>query len=168
MRKFFGYTAAPKDPKQRAMYFSQQFLEFILLPKADEKVKRENLSMHIRDYFLNEANATTFDFSPEEAAKVSLRRLKDFQGYSPLEFFTLYDHFNNGQPLQNKRLAKLQTSDIQKYKHLRVLLLSIRYIEGCLRKLRDLFYSSAGRTEIEGTNREFIKCVQLLGLLGKV
>jgi len=168
VREYFGYRAAPRDPQQRAMYFSQQFLEFILLPKADEKVKKENLSMYIRDYFLNEANLDTFDFSPEEAAKVSLRRLKDFQGYTPLEFFTLYDHFNNGQPLRNKRLAKLQTSDIQKYEHLRVLLLSIRYMEGCLRKLRDLFYSSAGRTEIEGTNREFIKCVQLLGLLGRV
>jgi len=168
VRSFFRYHEAPEDPQQRAMFFSQRFLEFILLPKADEKVKRENLSIYIRDYFTTEANVITADFSPEEAAKVAMRRLKDLQGYSPIEFFTLYDHFNNGQRLRYKRLAKLQTADVQKYEHLRVLFLSLRYIEGCLRKLRELFYTSAGQTEIEGTNREFIKCVHLLGLLGRL
>jgi len=80
----------------------------------------------------------------------------------------VYDHFVNGQIFRSKRLSKLQSTDIEKYEHLRILILSLRYIEGCLRALRELFYTSAGQTEIEGTNREFIKCVYLLGLLGKV
>jgi len=45
-------------------------------------------------------------------------------------------------------------------------MLCIRYIEGCLRNLRSIFYAGAGQTEIEGTNREFIKSVYLLSLLG--
>ena len=40
-------------------------------------------------------------------------------------------------------------------------------MEGCLRTLRVQFYTSAGQTEIEGTNREFIKAVHLLDLIGK-
>ena len=165
-RFYFYHENMPQDPTKRAMYFSQQFLEFILLPKADEKVKRENLQNHIRNYFQNYSSNSSINFGPEEAAKVALRRLKDFQGYSPAEFFDLYDHFINGQNLNSKRLAQLQLSDVKKYEHLRILILSLRYIEGCLRELRELFYTTAGQTEIEGTNREFIKCVYLLGLLG--
>ena len=168
VRSYFFHRSAPKDPNEKAMYFSQQFLEFILLPKADEKIKRENLQNHIRNYFENYSSNPSMDFGPEEAAKVTLRRMKDFQGYSPAEFFDLYDHFINGQSFNSRRLSKLQSSDIEKYEHLRVLILSIRYMEGCLRELRELFYTTAGQTEIEGTNREFIKCVYLLGLLGKM
>ncbi len=167
-RRYFSYFSAPKDPNEKAMYYAQQFIEFILLPKADEQIKRENLQTHIQNYFTNYANFSNVDFSPEEAAKVALRRIKDFQGYSAHEFFDLYDHFVNNRSLKSRRLSKLQQSDVIKYEQLRVLILSLRYIEGCLRELRELFYSSAGQTEIEGTNREFIKCVYLLGLIGKL
>jgi len=44
----------------------------------------------------------------------------------------------------------------------------INYLEGALRTLREEFYATAGQTEIEGTNREFIKCVYLMGLLGRL
>lgn len=168
VRDYFFYKDAPDNPKDKAVYFAQQFLEFILLPKADEKVKRENLQNHIRDFFNNYSSAEKINFGPEEAAKVALRRLKDFQAYSPKEFFDLYDHFINGKAIRSKKLGRLQSTDIEKYEHLRVLFLAIRYIEGCLRELRTLFYTTAGQTEVEGTNREFIKCVQLLGLLGKM
>ncbi len=168
VREYFFYKDAPEQPAQKAVYFAQQFLEFILLPKADEKVKRENLQTHIRDFFNNYPSNNEFNFGPEEAAKVALRRLKDFQGYSPKEFFDLYDHFINEKSLNSKRLARLQSTDIEKYEHLKVLFLTIRYIEGCLRELRELFYTTAGQTEVEGTNREFIKCVYLLGLMGKM
>lgn len=111
---------------------------------------------------------SSIHFGPEEAAKVALRRMKDFQGYSPAEFFDLYDHFVNGQNLNSRRLATLRSSDVEKYEHLQVLVLSLRYMDGCLRELRELFYTSADQTEIEGTNRGFIKGVYLLGLLGKM
>lgn len=165
---YFKQDAAPEDANERAMYYSQQFLEFILLPKADEKIKRENLRNHIRNYFENILTDSQINYSPEEAAKVALRRVKDFQGYSPGEFFELYDHFVNGENLLTRRLKQLQSADVEKYEHLRILILSIRYIEGCLRELRELFYSTAGQTEVEGTNREFIKCVYLLELIGKI
>ncbi len=168
VREFFFYNDAPKDPVERASYFAQQLLEFILLPKADEKIKRENLQNHIQTYFESITHSSELNFGPEEAAKIALRRIKDFQGYSPAEFFDLYDHFINGQKLISKRLSKLQSADVEKYEHLRILVLSLRFIEGCLRELRILFNSTAGQSEIEGTNREFIKCVYLMGLLGKI
>ncbi len=167
VREYFAYNSAPDDPKAKAKYFSKQFLEFMLLPKADEKIKRDNLGNYIKSYFNEEADLRTSELNPEEAVKVAYKRIKDFQGYSIEEFFDLYDHFNNGQNLRSARLGIMQSTDVEKYEHFRILFLSIRYIEGCLRKLRTLFYSSAGQTEIEGTNREFIKCVYLLGLMGK-
>lgn len=106
--------------------------------------------------------------SPEEALKVSLKRLKDFQGYTPKEFYDLYDHYVNGQKLRTRRLITMKTIDNDRYQHLKVIILCIGHIESCLRYLRDIFYTSAGQTEIEGTNREFIKCVYLLGLIGKM
>ncbi|MFT7120847.1 MAG: hypothetical protein ACJAZ9_001024 [Neolewinella sp.] len=42
----------------------------------------------------------------------------------------------------------------------------LKHLEGCLRHLREQFYSSAGQTEIEGTNREFINAVYLMGMVG--
>ncbi len=62
----------------------------------------------------------------------------------------------------------MKTSDVTKYDQLKVQILIIRSMEGCLRELRKLFYQSAGQTEIEGTNREFIKCVHLMELMGKM
>lgn len=167
IRQYFAYTDAPDDVSKRAAYFAQQFLEFSLLPKTDEKVKRDNLQSYIREYFQSpDVLESIEDFSPEEAAKVALRRLKAFQGYTVKEFFDLYDHFVNGQHLRTRRLASLQTSDVERYQYLHFLILSLRYLEGSLRRLRIQFYRTAGQTEIEGTNREFIKCVHLLELLG--
>ena len=168
VRHHFGYYNAPENPQAKAMYYSKKFLEFTLLPKMDEQVKRENLQNHLREFFIDtEAFQPEKVFSPEEATKIALRRLKDFQGYSAKEFFDLYDHFANGQNLRSQRLARLQSDDIEKYEQLKILILCLRYLEGALRRLREKFYSSAGQTEIEGTNREFIKCVYLMGLMGK-
>ncbi|WP_020568866.1 P-loop NTPase family protein [Neolewinella persica] len=164
-RNYFGYRELSEDPKTRARELARKFLDFLLLPKADEKVKRDNLRHQIDAFFRGEASPETI-FGPEEAAKVALRRLRDFQGYSPANFFDLYDHFVNNQPLRGARLAKLQTTDVQQYEHLRVMVLALHALEGCLRHLREQFYSSAGQTEIEGTNREFIGAVYLLGLVG--
>jgi hypothetical protein len=167
IRNYFGYNNAPEDIKKRAAYFSQQFLEFSLLPKTDEKVKRDNLRNYIREYFQSpDVIDAIEEFSPEEAAKIALRRLKAFQGYDVKAFFDLYDHFVNGQHLRTRKLAALQTSDVERYEYLHFLVLCLRYMEGSLRRLRIQFYRSAGQTEIEGTNREFIKCVGLLELLG--
>ncbi len=169
VRNYFNYEDAPKDPEEKAIYFSKQFLAFTLLPKTDEAIKRQNLQNNIEIFFQkpNEANDGK-EYSPEEAAKVALRRIKDLQGYSATEFFDLYDHFVNLQNIRHKRIAQLQSSDIETYNQLKSLILSLRYLEGCLRHLREKFYSTAGQTEIEGTNREFIKCVYLLGLIGKL
>lgn len=168
VRKHFMYHLAPKRPEDKAVYFSKQFLEFILLPKADEHVKRTNLTNYINEYFAKEQPKKETSLSPEEAVKVSMRRLPDFQGYTPVEFYDLYDHFVNGQKLRTKRLAAMKTRDNDLYEHYKVLILSIAHVEGCLRSLREVFYTSAGQTEIEGTNREFIKCIYLLGLMGKM
>ncbi len=167
-RSYFNCDQAPGGAEQKATYYSQQFLDFILLPKADEKIKRATIQKHVQEYFINGGNLSGEAFGPEESAKVALRRLKDFQGYTPLEFFDLYDHFTNEQALRSSRLAQLQSGDVEKYEQLRILTLALCNIEGCLRSLRELFHASAGQTEIEGTNREFIKCVHLLGLLGKL
>ena len=140
-----------------------------MLPKADESIKRTNLKSYIHEYFQNvDQSSELKKFSPEEAAKVALRRLKDFQGYSASEFYDLYNHFVNEQNLKIKKLIRLQSDDPKRYEQLKCLMLSLRFTEGCLRHLRQKFYSSAGQTEIEGTNREFIKCVYLLGLLGSL
>jgi len=168
VRQYFLYDQAPIKPGNKAVYFSKQFLEFILLPKADEQVKRNNLSNYINEYFDKDITQDTSSVSPEEALKVCMKRLKDFQGYTAKEFYDLYDHFINGQRLRTKRLKSMKTRDNDLYKHLEVLILCIGHIEACLRSLRDIFYSSAGQTEIEGTNREYIKCVYLLGLTGKM
>ena len=169
VRTYFNYEKAPKDPEGKAIHFSKQFLEFTLLPKTDEAIKRQNLQNNIEEFFQrpNELKDGK-EFSPEEAAKVALRRIKDLQGYSALEFFDLYDHFVNQQNIRHKRIAQLQSADIETYNQLKSLILSLRYLEGCLRNLRKKFYNTAGQTEIEGTNREFIKCVYLLGLVGKL
>ncbi len=164
-RKYFAVNSLPEAPQARAGALARKVLEFLLLPKADEKVKRDNLRHQISTYFQRDHTAQRQVFGPEEAAKVALRRLRDFQGYSPAQFFDLYDHFINGQPLRLSRLAKLQTADVTQYEHLRILLLALHAVEGCLRHLRDQFYSSAGQTEIEGTNREFIGAAYLLGML---
>lgn len=165
-QSFFELRSAPADPDQKARYLSEKFLKFLLLPKADEKVKRDNLRHQISQYFQYEQRSVERAvLGPEEAAKVALRRLRDFQGYTAHNFFDLYDHFINGEPLRSARLAKLQTTDVKQYEHLRILILCLRYLEGALRDLRERFYSSAGQTEIEGTNREFINAVHLLGMV---
>lgn len=168
VRYYFNYSSSPISPEEKAIYFAEQFISFILLPKADENIKRENLGNFIQDYFINDANIKSDTFSPEEAVKVALRRLKELQGYNPSEFFDLYDHYVNEKHIRTYKISMLQSSDIDRYEHLKVIFLCLKHIEGCLRKLREVFYSSAGQTEIEGTNREFIKCVYLLGLIGKM
>ena len=167
-RKYFMYKQAPKEAENKAVYFAQQFLEFTLLPKADEQVKRTNLSNYINDYFDQNVLKDNGAISPEEAIKVAMKRLKDFQAYTPVEFYDLYDHFINGQKLRTRRLSTMKTLDNDLYEHIKVLILCIGHIEACLRNLREVFYTSAGQTEIEGTNREFIKCVYLLGLMGRM
>jgi hypothetical protein len=171
-REYFNYFETPTDSQEKAKFFAKQFLEFILLPKADEKIKRENLSKYIVDYFSSNSNLGKLRkndlYSPEEAIKIAFKRVKDFRSFNVKEFYDLYNHFSNGRALRSKRLQKMKTSDITKYNQLKVQILIIRYLEGCLRELRKLFYSSAGQTEIEGTNREFIKCVHLLELMGKM
>jgi hypothetical protein len=173
VRSYFRYGDAPVDAVEKAYYFVPQFVNFIMLPKADEKVKRENLRNHIDEYFKEVGTGTVEDafeteYSPEEAAKVALRRMKDFQGYSAREFYDLYDHFVNRQNLRSRRFIDMQTSDVERYEHLKTVVFSLRLMEGCLRSLRRQFYSTAGQTELEGTNREFIKMVYLLGLMGRV
>ena len=168
VRDYFEIHLAPEKAEEKAAYISQQLVEFMLLPKADEKIKRDNLQNYIQEYYLNETEEPSKNYNPEEAVKVVLKRLTELQGYTPLEFFDFYDHFVNGRSLRNYKLSKLQSTDPQRYKQLKVIFLCIRYTEGCLRKLRSIFYSSAGQSEIEGTNREFIKCMHLLGLMGKL
>lgn len=168
VRGYFNASFAPEKPEARARYYAQQFLEFILLPKADETIKRTNLQKSIRGYFQSLSSGVGTVANPEEAAKVALRRLKDLQGYSVLEFFDWYDHFVNQRPLRSKKLSALQSADIERYIQLKIQFLIIYYLEGALRLLREQFYTTAGQTEIEGTNREFIKGVYLLGLLGRV
>jgi len=102
---YFNYHEAPSKAEDKAKFFSKQFLEFILLPKADEAIKRDNLAKYIIDYFAKGntltkgARSQDRYFSPEEAIKIAYK---------------------------------------------------------------------SGQTEIEGTNREFIKCVHLLELMGKM
>lgn len=109
-----------------------------------------------------------FYSAPEEAAKVAFRRLTIFRNINVKEFFDLYNHFCNNAVLSTKRLSRLKTSDVEMYEEYKVNFLVLRYLEGCLRNLREMFYSSAGQTEIEGTNREFIRCVSLIELIGKL
>ena len=155
------------DPELQARTLSQRLLNFLLLPKADDRVKRDRLSKEINVFFTGGRPAASV-FSPEEAAKVALRRVKDLQGFSAAQFFDLYDHFVNGKPPRSPVFAAMQTKDAGRYRHLRVVFLSLYYLEGCLRHVRELFQRSAGQSEIEGTNREFIGAVYLLGLLGQL
>ncbi len=174
VRYYFRQSEAPGGAEDKARYYARQFLQFILLPKADEKIKRENLRTHLDEYFEaathpgGGGDVFETEYSPEEAAKVALRRLKDFQGYTAREFYDLYDHFINKQNLRSRRFIELQSADVEKYEQLKMQIHCIRFIEGCLRSLRQQFYSTGGQTEVEGTNREFIKSVYLLGLLGWV
>ena len=167
-RKHFMYDLAPKDPVYKAKYISKLLLEFILLPKADERIKRNNLANHINQYFDKDITREEEAISPEEAIKVALKRLKVFQGFEAIEFYDLFDHFINGSTLRTKRFSSMMVRDNDLYEHLRVLILCIGHIEACLRTLREIFITSAGQSEIEGTNREFIKCIHLLGLLGEM
>ena len=169
VREYFYYYQAPADIKSKAVFFSKQILKFILLPKTDDKIKKESLEAQIDEYFFEIAEQDLQDtFSPEEATKIALRRLKDLQGYSAKEFFDLYDHFVNGESFRLSSLTTLQYLNNVRYKQLNILFLCIRFLEGALRNLREKFYSSVGQTEIEGTNREFIKGIFLLDLLGKL
>ncbi|MEL6986547.1 MAG: AAA family ATPase, partial [Bacteroidota bacterium] len=170
MSKYFDIHNAPEDAKGKALYLSRQFLSFLVLPKTDDQIKRQNLSNYIDAYFNNLSNLENANmlYSPEEATKVALRRMKIFQGYSPKEFFEIYNHFINAMSLKTSKIRKLQSSNVDKYEYLRTVTLCLRYIEGCLRHLREQFYATAGQSEIEGTNREFIKAVHLLDLIGKV
>jgi len=166
VRDYFRIDKAPKAIDKKAAFIAQQLIEFTLLPKADEEIKRDNLQNYIQEYFLYDINEPSKNYNPEEAVKIALKRLPDIQGYSPKAFFDLYDHFVNGRRLQDYDLSRLQSKNLSRYNQLKALILCIRYMEGCLRKVRGVFYSSAGQTEIEGTNREFIKCVYLLSLMG--
>ena len=165
---FFAVKNAPTSADEKAKYFAERFVSFILLPKADEKVKRQNLHNYIREYFKHpDADKSNESYNPEESTKIVLRRLKILQSYSALEYYDLYDHFINGKTIRSRKLAAIQTTDVERYEHLKTSIMTIRYMEGCLRYLRKKFYSTGGQTEIEGTNREFIKCVYLMSLLGR-
>jgi hypothetical protein len=170
IQNYFKSRQAPKDTVQKAIYYSKQFLEFIILPKTDDQIKRQNLSNYINFYFESPGNPDMLNtfYSPEEAAKVGLRRLKVLQGYSTKEFFELYNHFINDKSLRTRKLSMLQNRNVDKYENLKIVMLCLRYMEGCLRNLREQFYATAGQTEIEGTNREFIKAAHLLDLMGKI
>ncbi len=166
-KDFFNSRGLPRKLDSRAKMIAQEFLEFILLPKADEKIKKERLQNEIRQFF---KHAKTGDsnslYSPEESAKIALKRCTILQGYTLHEYYSLYNHFINDKNLEGKKLANIQVSALDKYNHLRFVFLSIFYIESCLRLLRENFYKTAGQSEIEGTNREFIQCVYLLNLIG--
>ncbi|MEL6923100.1 MAG: AAA family ATPase, partial [Bacteroidota bacterium] len=164
-RRHFNYEFAPTATAEKATFYTKQFLEFILLPKADEHIKRNNLKSQI-DAWFSENKGKGTNYNPEEAAKIALRRMRDFQGYEVFEFFELFDHFVNGAALRTNKLIDLQSTDTQKYEHLKFLIIALRQMEGCLRSIRRQFYSTAGQTEIEGSNREFIRCVHLLSLIG--
>lgn len=164
VKQYFRMDQSPNGLKDKAAYLTQQFIEFILIPKSDEKIKRENLNTYISEYFLNPDSDQTLN--AEETAKIALRRLKILQEYSVEEFFDLYDNIVNEIPLGSQKLQLIQVNDPVKFELLSFSVYCLQYIEGCLRILREKFYSSAGQTEIEGTNREFIKCVHLLNLIG--
>ena len=167
LRFEFGLVDMPSDAEGRARSLAMRLLSFLLLPKADDKVKRDRLKQEISVFF-ERGSAGGQIYGPEEATKVALRRVRDLQGFSPLQFFDLYDHFINRRPLRDATFARWQTTEADRYEHLRILFLTIFYLEGCLRHVRELFQRSGGQTEIEGTNREFINSVYLLGLLGRL
>ena len=170
-RQYFKLGAEVSDPRQRAKSLARKLLEFLLLAKADDQVKRDRLSQEMTGFFEQARVGNTlegFVYGPEEAAKVALRRVRDLQRYTTAEFFDLYDHFINGKPLRHDEIALLQTTDTARYEHLNILFFTLWYLEACLRHVREVFRRSAGRSEIEGTNREFIGAVYLLGLLGRL
>ncbi len=170
IKAYFNLAMAPDDLYEKSIYICRQVLRFLILPKADEQIKRKNLDAIITSYFDTAASAKeqSLQYSPEEAAKVALRRVKDFQQLKAVEFFDMYHHFVNGEAPAFDKLSRLQTEDVERYNQYKILMLCLRHIEGCLRRIREQFHSSAGGLEIEGTNREFIKSVHLLGMMGKL
>ena len=167
VRTEFNIKHTTGDPDRRARTISRSLVSFLILPKADDKVKRDRLRQEINNFF-EQSEPTTGIYGPEEAAKVALRRIKDLQSYSATQFFDLYDHFINGRPFRDPSFQQLQITDTARYEHLRVVFLTLWYLEGCLRHIREVFRRTGGQTEIEGTNREFINSVYLLGLMGKL
>ena len=152
------------QPDARARDLARQFLEFLLLPKADEPIKREQLQQSITEYFDGKAPEGQA-YAPEEAAKIALRRLPSLREFSPPQFFDLYDHFINNQPLRDAVLRRIASNSKRRYAKLQTTFRFLYYSEGCLRHLRRLFQESAGQTELEGTNREFIRVVTLFELM---
>ena len=165
VREAFAAPESVMTPDGRARDLSRQLLEFLLLPKADDAVKRERLGEEISRYF-EAARPGEVVYGPEEAAKVALRRVKDLQSLTSLQFFDLYDHFINGYPIRDPDIAAWQSTELTRYAHLNVVFRTLFYLEGCLRHLRELFKRTGGQSEIEGTNREFISAVYLMSLIG--
>lgn len=167
-REYFEVEDLPTQSDRKAKFISQKFIEFILLPKADEKIKKEKLENEIRSFFREFKRDYKIFYSGEESAKIALKRCTLLQGYKLEEYFELYNHFINQANLNTTKLAQIQMTNTAKYAQLKILFNSLLFIELCLRLLRDNFYKTAGQTEIEGTNREFIQCVHLLNLVGKI
>ncbi|NJC26863.1 AAA family ATPase [Neolewinella antarctica] len=167
VRAEFSLAETTGEADQRARQIARRLLTFLLLPKADDQVKRDRLRQEMNNFF-ERPTSNTGVYGPEEAAKVALRRIKDLQQFSPGQFFDLYDHYVNGAALRDPAFARWQTTDLTRYKHVRVIFLTLWYLEGCLRHVRELFVRSGGQSEIEGTNREFISSVYLLGLMGQL
>ena len=168
IRQYFRINEAPEDQFSRTQFISKRVINFFLLPKADENIKKNTLEKLVNDYFNKEAEKSELKFSPEESAKIALRRLRQLSDLKLTEYYDLYNHFINSENLRSTRLKKLVNKDPSRYNQYYVIFHCIAHVEGCLRNLRNEFYSSAGRTEIEGTNREFIRALYLIDLLGEI
>jgi len=143
-----------------------EYYQGLINPKKKKLVTLQDLVKDRFDYY----NAPA---STEERASFYAKQFLEFTllpkaDVTIQEFFDLYDHFANNTNLRGKRLIKMKTADVEKYEQLKIITLMLVKIEGCLRMLREVFYASAGQTEIEGTNREFIKCVYLMRLMGRL
>ena len=168
IRQYFKIHEAPEDQFSRTQFISKRVINFFLLPKADESIKKNTLEKLVNDYFDKETHQSDLKFSPEESAKIALRRLRQLSDLKLTDYYDLYNHFMNSEELRSTRLKKLVKKDPSRYNQYYVIFHCISHLEGCLRHLRNEFYSSAGRTEIEGTNREFIRALYLIDLLGEV
>ena len=169
IQEYFRYDSRPKQIQKKAASYAKQIVEFIVLPKADEKIKRKNIQNYINEYFKSPEKAAAGEqFNPEEAAKIVLKRVKSLRQFSLIEFYDFYDHVINKSKLRSADLKKLAKSDVEQFNQIKIRILIIQRLEGVLRYLRTKFYATAGQSEVEGTNREFIKGVLLLDLVSEL
>ncbi len=168
IRQYFKIHEAPDNELARTKYISKKVVKFFLLPKADETIKRNTIEKLINDYFEQDNHEENLKFNPEESAKIALKRLRQLADHTLIEYYDLYNHFINEDEISSAKLQKRIKADPTIYSQYYITFFCIHQVEGCLRYLRKEFYASAGRTEIEGTNREFIRALYLIDLLGEI